>query len=383
MIPREISPKILHYARHYPVVTITGPRQSGKTTLCRHLFPDWPYVNLENLEERSFAASDPKGFLNRFPRGCVLDEIQRAPELLSYIQVDVDEKNEPGCYILTGSQNFTLMDSINQSLAGRTALARLLPFSVRESRTDAVRDLDDVLFQGGYPRIHAQGLEPTEWLSFYVSTYLERDIRSLVNIKDLTLFETFLKLVAGRVGQLINLSSLGNDCGVNYNTIKNWLSLLEASFIIKRLPPYYENFRKRIVKSHKLYFYDTGLACYLMGIHTKEQLMTHPLRGQLFENFIVSELLKNRFNQGKPDNLYFFRDNTGNEVDVVLDQGTELTALEIKSAQTINTSFFKGITYFSKLSGKVGRSILVYGGGDRRIQNNVQIVGWEGVAELA
>ena len=380
MIEREIAGKIVQYAAQYPVVTITGPRQSGKTTLCRMLFPDRAYVNLESIEERGFAERDPKGFLARFPDGAIIDEIQRAPDLLSYIQVEVDEVRRAGRYIITGSQNFELLNTVSQSLAGRTALVRLLPFSVAEVRkTGKIATLDQLLYRGGYPGIYDRDLNPTEALAFYVGTYVERDLRMLINVKDLSRFEVFLKLCAGRTGQILNLSSLGNDCGVNHNTVKSWLSILEASFLIKLLPPYYRNFNKRLVKSPKLYFLDTGLACFLLGIQNEEHLSAHPLRGALFETFVVSELLKSRLNQGKTDNLYYFRDNKGNEVDLVLDQGIAQRIVEIKAGQTITSSFFKGLQYFAKLSGEVEKSFLVYGGKETRTQEGIEVIGWERV----
>jgi len=383
MIEREISKKVLQYAKQYPVVTITGPRQSGKTTLCRMLFPDAPYVNLENIEERGFAKNDPKGFLSRFPKGAVIDEIQRAPDLLSYIQVNVDETGQPGRYILTGSQNFELMHGISQSLAGRSAIVRLLPFSLAEiNRCNRTLALDNILFTGGYPRIYDMNLDPVEANAFYVNTYLERDMRALINVKDLSRFETFLKLCAGRTGQILNLASLGNDCGVNHNTIKSWISVLEASFIIKLLRPFYKNYNKRLIKAPKLYFLDVGLASFLLGIQNEQHIRTHPLRGMLFETLVVSELLKMRFNSGRTDNLYFFRDNKGNEVDVVLDQGPYLEIFEVKSGQTINSSFFKGLKYLKNLSEEVKKSYLVYGGTETRSQEGVEVVSWREIDSI-
>jgi len=383
MIKREASRKILQYAKQYPVVTITGPRQSGKTTLCKMLFPDISYVNMESIDERNFASADPKGFLARFPDGVVIDEIQRVPDLLSYIQVDVDEKKQPGRYIVTGSQNFELLNTISQSLAGRTAIVKLLPLSLSEiRRTNQISSMDKFLYTGGYPRIYDMNLDPTEALAFYVSTYVERDLRTLINIKDLSRFEVFLKLCAGRTGQLLNLTSLGNDCGVNHNTIKSWISILEASFLIKLLQPYYRNFNKRLIKSPKLYFLDTGLAAFLLGIRNEQHLQSHPLRGALFETFVVSELLKKRLNQGKTENLYFFRDNKGNEVDVVMDYGSSLSLVEIKSGQTIDPVFFKGLKYFNEISGQANKSILVYGGKETRKQEGVKVIAWQDMESL-
>lgn len=384
MINRNISTKIKYFAEQYPVVTITGPRQSGKTTLCKALFPQYIYSNLESLEERDFAVRDPKGYLARFTQGAVIDEIQNAPDLLSYIQVNVDEKPQPGRYILTGSQNFALSNSISQSLAGRTAIARLLPFTMAEIiQINPPKSLDQLLYTGAYPRIHDQNLDPTEALSFYLNTYIERDLRTLINIKDLSRFTTFLKLCAGRSGQLLNFSSLGNDCGVSHNTISNWISMLEASYIIKLLQPYHNNLRKRVIKSPKLYFLDVGLATFLLGIQDKQQISTHPLRGQLFETLVVTELLKYRFNLGKTDNLYFFRDSKGNEVDIIMEYGTQLLPIEIKSGTTITTDFFKGLNYFRKLAeDRVENACLIYGGREKRLQENTSIYGWKSLVDI-
>ncbi len=377
MIEREAAEKVLYFARHYPVVTITGPRQSGKTTLCRMVFPEKPYVNLEGIEERIYAASDPKGFLARFPDGAVLDEIQRVPDLLSYIQVIVDEHPRTGRFIITGSHNFELMNSINQSLAGRTALVHLLPFSLSEMfRGEKPKSLTTLLYTGGFPRIYNEKLNPTEAFSFYLSTYIERDLRSLIHIQDLSRFEIFLKLCATRSAQVLNLSSLGNDCGVNHNTIKNWLSILEASYIIKLLHPYYVNQGKRLIKSPKLYFLDTGLASFLLGIQNEGHLDSHPLRGALFETLVVSELLKKRFNHGKTDNLFFLRDSKGHEVDILLDYGSFIDLLEVKLSNTLNREMFKGIHHYRNLYPGTRKCILIYGGDQSRKQYNVQTVPW-------
>jgi len=384
MINRTISTKIKRFAEQYPVVTITGPRQSGKTTLCKALFPEYTYSNLESLEEREFATKDPKGYLARFTQGAVIDEIQNAPNLLSYIQVNVDEKPQPGRYILTGSQNFALSNSISQSLAGRTAIARLMPFTLAEiSMIKPLESLDQLLYTGAYPRIYDQNLDPTEALSFYLNTYIERDLRTLINIKDLSRFTTFLKLCAGRSGQLLNFSSLGNDCGVSHNTISHWISMLEASFIVKLLQPYHNNFRKRVIKSPKIYFLDVGLATFLLGIQDKQQISTHPLRGQLFETLVVTELLKYRFNLGKTDNLYFFRDSKGNEVDIIMEYGTQLLPIEVKSGTTITSDFFKGLKYFRKLAeDRVESAWLIYGGQEKRLQENTAIYGWKSLVDI-
>ncbi len=384
MIRRKLSQKVIQLARQYPVVTITGPRQSGKTTLCKMLFKHKQYVSLEDIDQRNFARQDPRGFLERFPKGAVLDEIQRAPDLLSYIQTIVDDRQQEGFFILTGSQQFELLAGISQSLAGRTALVKLLPFTLAEAygTGKTLPSLDTLLFTGFYPRIFDKKLNPTEAMSFYVNTYVERDLRLLVNVKDLSKFEVFLKLCAGRTGQILNLSSIGNDCSVNYGTIKNWISVLEASFIIKLLRPYYKNFNKRLVKSPKLYFLDTGLTCFLLDIHNEKQLATHPLRGLLFESFVVSELIKKRFNAGKTDNLFYFRDNIGNEVDIVCDYGTDVNQIEIKSGKTISPDFFKGLKYFSSLNKDIKNSYLIHGGKESYVREGVHVTGWRDIEKV-
>jgi uncharacterized protein len=350
MIKRTISEKILHYARQYPVITITGPRQSGKTTLCKALFPKRQYFSLENIDTRNYAKNDPRAFLAECHKdGAIIDEIQRVPELVSYIQEIVDTKDKPGHFILTGSQNFHLLNTVSQSLAGRTALAVLLPFSYAEIYSDKAKPVDKVLFTGFYPRIHDKKLE--------------RDIRALINVKDLAKFEKFIKLCAGRVAQIVNLSNLANDCGINHNTAKSWLSVLEASYIIFLVRPHHTNFGKRLIKAPKLYFTDCGLASYLLDIQDAKHIAQHPLKGSLFENFVVAELLKARTNQGKNSNIYFFRDNVGNEVDALLENGTSIKPVEVKLGSTINEDYFKGLRYYQKLNKKnAEKAALIYGG---------------------
>lgn len=384
MINRDIREKVKHFAAQYPVVTITGPRQSGKTTLCRMIFPERQYMSLEDMDSRRFALQDPRGFLHALPDGAIIDEVQRAPELLSYIQTIVDENQREGFFILTGSQQFELLAKVSQSLAGRTALVKLLPFTYREAYGGCAKPppLDKVLYTGLYPRIFDKGLNPTEAMAFYVNTYIERDLRLLINVKDLSRFEVFLKLCAGRTGQILNLTSLGNDCGISQPTIKSWISVLEASFIIKLLRPYYKSFNKRLIKSPKLYFLDTGLASFLLDIHDPQQLATHPLRGALFESYIISELLKQRFNAGRTDNLWYFRDNVGNEVDVVLDNGQTVDQIEIKAGRTINADFFKGLKYFSSLNKDVARSMLVYGGDESYTREGVDVASWKNIPPI-
>lgn len=364
MIRRAVEKHLIRLAKQYPVVTVTGPRQSGKTTLCRATFPNKDYISLENLDLRRAANKDPKQFLQDYPDGAILDEIQRAPDLLSYIQGIVDEKKKSGMYILTGSHQFELMDSINQSLAGRTAIVRLLPFSYDEiySAKNKKIDINEILFKGFYPRIFDKKLNPTEALSFYMTTYIERDVRSIIRIQELAKFELFLKVCATLTGQILNLSHLSNECGIAVNTAKHWLSVLEASFIVFLLRPHHKNFRKRLTKSPKLYFIDVGLAAFLLDIQDKNHLRNHPLRGALFETFIVTELLKMRFNQVQTNNLYYFRDNVGNEVDVLMDMGSSVIPLEVKSGQTVSDDSFKGLKYYCNLNKKVSKSYLIYSG---------------------
>ena len=382
MIARIAAEKVKQLGDQFKAVAIIGPRQSGKTTLSRSCFPDKTYVSLENPDHRQFALSDPRGFLKTYSNGAVFDEIQRAPELLSWLQQVLDEETERGKYILTGSNNFLLLEKITQTLAGRVAYIDLLPFSVAEigEIPDALEDLNRLLFRGGYPSVQAQGIAPQDWFPAYVRTYVERDVRQIKNIENLLAFEKLLVLCAGRVGQLVNFSNLGIEAGIDYKTVQSWISLLQASYIVHLLPPYFKNFNKRIVKTPKLYFYDTGLVCYLLGIRDTAQLATHPLRGALFENFIVNELITNRFNAGKRSNLYFWRDRSGHEIDVLIDEGVKLVPVEIKSGQTITSSYFKGLQYWEKLTGISGG--IVYYGGDtgQERSNGVVVKSWRDVA---
>ena len=378
-IPRNAESRLKHFARGYPVLVVTGPRQSGKSTLVRHAFPDHPYVSLEDLDQREFAQTDPRGFLRRFSEGAILDEAQRCPELFSYLQTHVDERQRPGEFILTGSQQFGLLSGITQSLAGRAALLTLLPMTYDElRRAEKVgRSLDKVLFDGAFPPIFDRGLEPHLWYGNYVRTYLERDVRQLIKVQDLRAFQRFLKLCAGRTGQLLNLSSLAGDCGITHNTAKAWISVLEASYIVHLLPPHHRNFNKRLVKTPKLYFLDTGLAAWLLGIQNNAQLTTHVQRGALFETWVIGELLKARYNAGESSNLYFWRDRSGHEIDLLIDQGAYLLPLEIKSGQTINRDYFKGLDFWRKLAGETtGQAWLIYGGGTRQTRSDVSVLPW-------
>lgn len=394
MIERTIETALKDMAGKYPVVTITGPRQSGKTTLCRKVFPDMAYVNLERPDTREYAVADPRGFLATYPGGAIFDEIQRAPHLLSYIQVLVDESAPPHPFILTGSQQFEVLNNVTQSLAGRTALLRLLPLSIAElslhERTDA---LNRLLLFGFYPRIHDRKLDPTQALGDYFATYVERDMRQMAAIKDLGLFEKFVKLCAGRVGQILNLQSLGNDAGVSHTTARAWISLLESSYVVFLLPPWHRNISKRLIKSPKLYFYDVGLASYLLGIENENHVSRHPLRGNLFENMVVVESLKYRLNRGKRSNMTFYRDGKGNEVDLVLEIGPDAFPIEIKAGATIATDYFKGLRSFEKVvpplenrgadrSSVTAGSGLVYGGTEKQSRGSTLIYPFNAIEEM-
>lgn len=380
-IERQALDVLLQRATLYPVVTVLGPRQSGKTTLCRMAFPDKPYVNLEQPDVREFAQQDPKAFLAQFPDGAVLDEIQNVPSLLSWIQVLTDADPRQGRFVLTGSHQLQVSAQVTQSLAGRTAVLDLLPLSLSELAaandwsTGEPADANRLMLQGGYPRIHAQGLPPEVMLSDYFATYVERDVRQLINLRHLREFGQCVRLLAGRTGQLLNQTSLGNEVGVSSNTITQWLSILEASFLVFSLAPWSVNIGKRLVKSPKVYFYDVGLACWLLGIKTVEQLQHHPLRGALFENLVVLEVLKSLRNQGLRDPLYFFRDSNGLEIDLLLDHADGLQLVEIKASQTVSAPLFKNLRTVSTLLGdRVKSQHLIYGGDERQDRTGVQVV---------
>lgn len=360
MIYREAEKELQLLSAQFKAVAVIGPRQSGKTTLVKKVFKEKAYVNLENPDLRQFAREDPRGFLSNYPDGAILDEVQRVPELFSYLQQILDEKEQNGSFILTGSNNFLLNSNISQSLAGRVGYLFLLPLDIGEINPGANMS-NQLIFKGGYPEIYQKDIDPKKYYDNYIRTYVERDVRLLKNITDLYTFERFLRLCAGRTGQLLNMSSLAADVGVDVKTIGSWLGVLEASFIAFRLYPYHENYNKRIVKMPKLYFYDTGLASALMGIEDVSQLTIHPLRGGLFENLVVVDFLKRLYNNGKQNNLYFWRDNIGNEVDLLIKKGANRYPVEIKSAQTISDEFFKGIRYWNKLTNTEG-GYLVYAG---------------------
>ena len=369
LIKRELGAELKASARQYPVVTVTGPRQSGKTTLVKKHFPKYRYYNLEEPDIREIAQSDPRGFLAQNEGGFILDEIQRVPGLLSYIQGIVDKTGKRGQFILTGSRNFELMETVTQSLAGRTALLCLLPLSINELRTtNALYTVDQYLLKGFYPQIHAEkNLSPTKVYRNYYQTYIERDLKTLVHVRDLSRFQKFVRLCAGRIGQIFNASALAAEVGVSVPTINSWISILRESYVVFLLQPYYANIRKRLVKSPKLYFYDVGLASYLLAIENETQMNRDPLRGALFENMVVMELVKHRFNRGQDPNLYFFRDERHHEIDVVIKAGNMLTGVEIKSSATFHADFLKGLKYFEKLfKGKISRPVVILAGDEYR-----------------
>jgi len=364
MFQREIEPELKALGNQYPVVTVIGPRQSGKTTLVQHAFPNKKYANLEYPDIRAMALADPRGFLKQFPEGAILDEIQRAPELLSYIQPLVDAMDQKGIFILTGSHQVELQEAVSQSLAGRTALLTLLPMNLTElAKAGFHLSLDEWLLKGGYPRIFKDQLDPTKAYRNYFQTYVERDLRQIIQVKDLLQFERFVQILAGRIAQILNMEEIGGEIGLSSHTVKAWISILEASFIIFRLPPFFENLGKRAIKSPKLYFTDTGLAAYLLGIQNEKQLIRDPLRGKLFENAIVLELKKHQLNQGKDPSLFYYRDVQKNEVDVIYKKGHELIPIEIKSSQTYNADFTKNLKNFQSLAGdRSPVAYLIYAG---------------------
>ncbi|MEO8852446.1 MAG: ATP-binding protein [Ginsengibacter sp.] len=385
MIKRALGSQIIATSKKMPVIVVTGPRQSGKSTLIKELFPKHAYFNLEDIELRQFALSDPKAFLQNNSEKIIIDEVQYAPDLLSYIQVITDREKIAGQFIISGSQNLLLMESITQSLAGRVAIFNLLPFSLEEIKNTnfALTNYEDYILKGFYPRIYDLDLNPTTWLQDYLTTYVERDVRQLLNVGDLNTFRHFLEICSGRIGQLINLSDIGNIVGVSYQTVNRWLSVLETSFIVYTLRPFHKNFNKRIVKTPKLYFYDTGLACALLNLRNTNDLNRHFAKGALFENFIINEILKNQLNRHSSPKNYFWNAAGSYEIDLLLDQGGRLLPVEIKSGRTINNNFFDGFKYFQPLSGASSTdSYLVYGGDEVQKRSIAKVLSWKNLDEI-
>ena len=390
MIERRLGTKVQALARRFPVVTVTGPRQAGKTTLCRALFPRHRYVSLEAPDTREYATEDPRGFLAEVAKGAVIDEVQRAPALLSYLQEEVDARPRPGRFVLTGSANLGLLAGVSQTLAGRTGILTLLPFSHDELRgfPNAPRDRESTLWSGAFPAVFDRRIPVSDWFSAYLATYVERDVRQVLNVSDLQAFQSFVRLCAGRAGQLVNLSSLGSDCGITHNTARSWLSVLEASYVVQRVTPWHANLGKRLIKTPKIYFVDTGLLCALLGIRAAGQLAEHPLRGAIFENWVVTEILKSRTHRALPPDIHFFRSRAGLEVDVLVDAGASLLAAEVKAGQTIAADFFGSLEELRSLvlaatPARRLRRRLVYGGETARRWSGVDVVPWSRVADMA
>jgi predicted AAA+ superfamily ATPase len=388
MIARDIEPRLKSLAKQFPAMVLTGPRQSGKSTVCQKVFAHLPYATLESPDVRAFASEDPRGFLKQFPKGAVLDEIQNAPQITSYLQEIIDREPVPGRWVLTGSHNLSVMESTSQSLAGRSAVVHLLPLS----RDEVVRfsqhpkTLNETLLAGGYPRILDRKLRPADWLAAYVATYLERDVRSISNVGDLTAFQRFAQLSAGRLAQLLNFSSLAADCGVSQPTAKAWSSVLEASFIAFRLPSYHGNISKRLIKMPKLHFYDAGLACWLLGIREAAQLDVHPLRGAIFECWVVSEIIKQRFNQGEANGVFFFRDKAGLESDALVQGRKTLKIVEVKAGQTISSDWAASSQKITELFARTKQavsSVVVYGGTEKQERNGVTYLPWHAIQDYS
>lgn len=381
MIYRNAEKELIALSRQFKSVAITGPRQSGKTTLVRKVFPDKTYINLENPDNRNFAQEDPRGFLNNHPKGAILDEVQRVPELFSYLQQILDERSERGLFILTGSNNFLLQEKISQSLAGRLAYLFLLPLSYREIGYKA--SPNELILKGCFPELYSHTeIDKSRYYANYIRTYVERDVRLIKNITDLNLFEKFMRLLAGRTGQLLNMSNLANDTGVDVKTIGSWISVLEMSFIVFRLKPYFKNYNKRIIKMPKLYFTDTGIICSLLGIENETQLVPHPLRGNIFENAVILDFLKRRYNAGKKNNLYFWRDNTGHEIDLIIDYAEQPIPVEIKSSQTVSQEFFKGLKFWNKISETQGGYVVYAGSKSQHRSNNINVLSFAEMCEF-
>lgn len=380
---RQAEKTIVRLLKQYPAVVLSGPRQSGKSTLAKKILDGLPYVSLENLDERAFAVSDPRAFLNRFTGGGVIDEIQKSPDLLSYLQSFLDEKKNTKPIIITGSAQLTLLASVSQTLAGRVSIVELLPLAYSELRTEAPNKLEDVLFEGMYPKIHKDKLDPSDWIQDYIKTYIERDVRDILKIHDLASFQRFIRMCAARAGQILNISSLANDCGISHSAAVSWLNILETTYIVHRVRPHFKNFSKRLIKSPKLYFYDTGVLCFLLSIKNAKELETHSLRGAIMENWVASEIIKGRFNAHHLNDLSFWRDNKGNEVDFIVEREGGLLPIEVKSGQTVNADYFKGLNYWKGLAGdEASGSAVLFAGDVSQSRSNVDIYGWRDIDKL-
>lgn len=384
MIERIAATRLIKLAKAFRSVAVVGPRQSGKTTLSKKVFPQKPYISLENPDTLEFANADPRGFLGQYRNGAILDEIQRAPHLFSYLQQVLDETKKKGLFILTGSNNFLLQENITQTLSGRIAYLQLLPLSLQELK-DSKKIKADYrwhILHGGYPEVIAKRINPADWYAGYINTYVERDVRQLKNISSFSQFIKLLRLCAGRTGQILNLTSLSNDCGIDQKTVAAWLSVLQSSYIVYLLKPYHGNFNKRIIKTPKLYFYDTGIASFLLNIRSVTDFKNHFARGALYENFIITELMKNCYNKRTDPRFYYFRDSNGNEVDLVIPQASYMHAIEIKAGKTVNDSFFKGLNYFKSLSKRRLTTTCVYGSDDAYTYKGHKVLGWDDLQQI-
>ena len=381
MVQRQLEKEISILQNEFPIVAILGPRQSGKTTLSQKMFPRFQYVSLEDIDHRDFAQNDPRGFLSKYQAEVIFDEIQRVPALMSYLQTHVDQRKENGKIIITGSHNFLLMEQISQSLAGRVGISKLLPFTSTELK-ELETNLDELLFKGAFPRIYDQNIRPETFYKNYISTYVEKDIRALKNVSKLDAFMRLMRILAGRTAQELNMSTIGEECGVAHNTIRDWISILEASFLVYKLKPFHRNYNKRIVKNPKIYFTDTGLVCSLLGIRAKDELTYHYLKGSIFETFIVTEFLKENFNKGERFELYFWRDNHQKDIDLIVDWGASQFGVEIKASETVHEKFFDNMKYWQQLTKCHPESLhLIYGGKETYERNEMNVVGWNAIGK--
>ncbi|EKE25850.1 MAG: hypothetical protein ACD_5C00017G0001 [uncultured bacterium] len=384
-IKRQVEKTVVELLKKYPAVALVGPRQSGKSTMAKNILKNYPYYSLEDLDEREFAISDPRGYLERFKNGGIIDEIQKVPELISYLQSFLDNKKNKKPIILTGSAQLTLLSNITQTLSGRVAIVELLPLSYLEIKKMAVapKSLEQLFYTGLYPKLYKEKINPTDWYYDYTKTYLERDVRDILKVHNLGTFQKFLKMCAARAGQILNFSSLANDCGIAHSTAEAWLNILQATYIVNRVQPHYQNFSKRLIKAPKLYFYDTGLLCFLLGIVSADEIKVHSLRGAIMENWVAMEIIKSQSNKHRPINIFFWRDNKGIEIDFIIEQGEKLFPIEVKSGKTINSDYFKNIAYWLKLAkNKAKKGSIIYAGTENQIRTEFEIYGWKFIDKL-